>query len=82
MTTFYVKNNSDKTMSFRASALKYNSSGQQFEVTVPFTVLPHDSVLARKVRLRKGAGPNVWFSRFTILPVDSISLNDPDIPEN
>lgn len=49
----------------------------QFEMTLPFTVLPNDSVLARKVGLRKDAEPTAWFTQFIIFPTDSLILNDP-----
>jgi len=52
LTTFYVKNNSDKTINFKASILKYSTMGA-FEMMLPFTVLPKDSVIARKQNLEK-----------------------------
>jgi hypothetical protein len=81
VTTFYVKNNSDKTLNFKASVMKYSSMGQ-FEMTLPFTVLPHDSVLARRIGLKKNAEPITWFTRFIIFPTDSILFNDPNISAN
>lgn len=82
MTTFYVKNNSDKTLNFKASIVKYSSMGGPVEMTLPFTVLPHDSVLARRVGLKKDALPTAWFTKFNIFPTDSISFNDPDNAAN
>ena len=78
MTTFYVKNNTNKTVNFKASVDKYNS----FIMTLPFIVLPNDSVLARKVQLRKDAPPTAWFTQFIIFPIDSIKLNDPNDANN
>ncbi len=81
MTTFYVKNNTDKTINFKASVEKL-SSGGSFIMTLPFTVLPKDSVLARKVQLRKDASPTAWFTQFILFPVDSVKLNDPNDANN
>ena len=81
LTTFYVKNNTDKTVNFKASVIKYSSMGQ-FEMTLPFTVLPKDSVLARRANFRKDVLPNQWFTQFIIFPVDSVVLNDPNISTN
>ena len=81
MTTFYVKNNTNKTVNFKASVDKYSSMGT-FNMTLPFTVFPMDSVLARKVSLRNGAPPFAWFTQFILFPVDSIIFNDPNDPVN
>lgn len=81
MTTFYVKNNTNKTVNFKASVDKLTSMGM-YNMTVPFTVLPNDSVVARKVQLRKDAAPTVWFTEFIIFPIDSIKLNDPRDADN
>jgi len=75
-TTFYVKNNSNKPVNFKASVEKYTSMGPVV-LTQPFTVLPQDSVLARYVKLRKDAPPTAWFTDFIIFPTDSVQLNDP-----
>lgn len=80
-TTFYVKNSTDKTLNFKASIIKYSSMGP-FEMTLPFCVPPNDSVLARRVSLRKDALPTDWFTKFIIFPSDSISFNDPNNPNN
>ena len=81
MTTFYVKNNTNKTVNFKASVDKLSSMGS-FIMTLPFTILPNDSVLARKVQLRKDAQPTAWFTQFILFPVDSIKLNDPNDANN
>jgi len=81
-TTFYVKNNSDKTVNFQSTVLKRSTNGP-YEVTVPFTVQPKDSVLARKAMFKKdGENPQNWFTKFTIFPVDGIKINDPNKAEN
>jgi hypothetical protein len=80
-TAFYVKNNSPKTINFKASVMKYSSMGQ-FEMTLPFAVPPNDSILARKVGFRKDAVPTAWFTKFIIFPVDSILIKDPYLPDN
>lgn len=77
LTTFYVRNNTDRTVNFKASILKYGTMGS-FEMTLPFTVLPHDSVLARRANFRKDISPAGWFTRFTIFPVDNLVFNDPN----
>ena len=81
VTTFYAKNNSDKTLNFKASIMKHNTMGQ-FQMTLPFTVRPHDSVLARQVGLRKGVEPTAWFKSFIIFPTDSIVFNNPNDAAN
>ena len=81
MTTFYVKNNTNKTVNFKASVDKLSLMGS-FIMTLPFTVLPNDSVLARKVQLRKDVPPTAWFTQFILFPVDSVKLNDPNDANN
>lgn len=80
-TSFYVKNNSDKTLNFKASVIKFSSAGSS-EMTLPFAVPPRDSVLARRVGLKKGAEPTAWFTKFVIFPADGISFNDPNVAGN
>ncbi len=80
-TTFYVKNTSDKTQNFKASIMKYSSIGQ-FEMTLPFAVPPHDSIVARQTGFRKEAPPTAWFTKFIIFPTDSVAFNDPKLDEN
>ncbi len=77
LTTFYVKNNTTQTINFKATVLKISSMGP-FDMTVPFTVMPQDSVLARRVNYKKDASPNEWFSQFLIFPVEGITFNDPN----
>ena len=81
LTTFYVKNNSNKPINFKASILKQSSMGA-FEMTLPFTVLPKDSVLARRGKFINTIKPIDWFTDFVIFPVDSLSMNDPKILSN
>lgn len=76
-TSFYVKNTSDKTVNFKASIVKYSSMGPSI-MTLPFTVLPNDSVLARRVGLRNDAKATDWFTDFTIFPVNGIELSNPN----
>jgi hypothetical protein len=76
ITTFYVKNNTRKTVNFKASVIKLSSMGQ-FEMTLPFSIPPNDSTIARRVGFRKDALPTDWFTSFIIFPIDSISFNDP-----
>lgn len=65
----------------QASVDKLSPMGP-FMMTLPFTVLPNDSVLTRKVQLKKDAPPTVWFTQLIIFPIDSIPLNDPNDPNN
>ena len=81
LTTFYVKNNTNKPVNFKASVIKYNTMGQ-VEMTLPFTVLPKDSVPARRANFSKDVSSNEWFTQFLIFPVDSVVLNDPNISAN
>ncbi len=80
-TTFYVKNDSEKTIYFKSTVLKRDSNGF-FDMTVPFTVQPKDSVLARQVGFRKDAEPQEWFTNFKIFPVDGVKVSNPNKPEN
>lgn len=80
-TTFYVKNTTNKTQNFKASVIKYSSMGQ-FEMTLPFSVPPNDSVLARQVGFKKDALPTAWFTKFIIFPTDSTNFNDPNNSKN
>ena len=79
--TFYVKNTSDKTVSFDASVMKFSQSGP-YDVNQSFTVKPNDSVLARKVSMRNDVSPEKWFTQFNIFPTDSLEFNDPKNPQN
>ena len=80
-TTFYVKNDSDRTVNFKASIMKYSSMGS-YQMTLPFAVPAHDSILARQVGFHKEALPTQWFTDFTIFPSEGLIFNDPKIPEN
>ena len=68
-------------MNFKASVEKISTVGP-FIMTLPFTVLPKDSVLARSVKLRKDLPPTAWFHEFITFPADSVSLNDPKNADN
>lgn len=82
MTTFYVKNTSDKVQNFKASIMKQSSITGPFEMNLPFAVPPNDSVVARQVGFRKDAQPTAWFTKFIIFPTDGVVFNDPNINEN
>jgi hypothetical protein len=81
-TTFYVKNTSDKVQNFKASIMKQSSITGPFEMTLPFTVPPNDSIVARRVGFHKDAQPTAWFTKFIIFPTDGVAFNDPNINEN
>ena len=81
-TTFYVKNTSDKPISFNATVMKRSQMGP-FYINQPFTVQPKDSVLTRKVGYKSdGQNPQNWFTEFKIFPVDSLEFNDPKLAQN
>src|SRR5688500_13724851 len=81
-TKFYVKNNTESTINFKATVIKQSTITGPFEMTVPFTVFPGDSVLARHVNFRKDAYPNEWFTNFALFPINGVVFNDPNQPEN
>jgi hypothetical protein len=81
LTTFYVKNNTDQTVNFKATVVKQSSMGP-FERTVPFTVPARDSVLARQTNFHSDAEPNQWFTDFTLFPIEGVFFNDPNKPES
>lgn len=81
MTSFYVKNTSDKNVSFDASVLKFSQNGP-YDVNQNFIIKPKDSVLARKVSMKKDVSPEKWFTQFNIFPTDSLEFNDPKDPQN
>ncbi|TCN52471.1 hypothetical protein [Flavobacterium circumlabens] len=81
MSTFYVKNTSDREVNFSAAVVKYSQMGP-FLLNVPFTVKPNDSVLARKVKMRNDVSPENWFQKFEIFPVDGVEYNDPKESQN
>jgi len=83
ITNFYVKNTSNKTISFSATVLKYSQLTDPYTVTETFDVYPNDSVLARVVGYTKdGTDPQSWFKSFDITPVNGIEINDPNLAEN
>lgn len=81
-TTFFVKNNSDKTVFFKTTILKRNSMGL-FEMNNNFSVNPKDSVLTRQVGFKRDSeNPEKWFTNFTIFHTDGIKYNDPNKSSN
>ena len=82
-TSFYVKNTSNKTITFTAGVLKMSQITDPYVVTNTFTVNPNDSVLARNTNFKKnGTNPQSWFRSFEISPVSGVEMNDPKLPEN
>jgi hypothetical protein len=81
MSTFYVKNTSNKSVSFDTSVLKF-SQNVPYNVKQSFTVRPNDSVLTRRASMRNDLGPERWFTQFNIFPTDSLEFNDPRNPQN
>jgi len=83
MTEFYVKNTSPKIITFDASVIKLSTITDPVEVFLSLTVLPNDSILARKTSfLKDGKEPQKWFNSFNIHPIEGIQMNDPNLPEN
>jgi len=82
-TEFYVKNTSQKTITFDASIIKPSQLSGPYEVSLSFTVNANDSVLARKAQFnRDGKNPQNWFHTFVIHPVEGVQMNDPNLSEN
>ncbi len=81
MSTFYVKNTSNKPVSFDASVMKFSQNGP-YDVNQSFTIKPNDSVLARKASMKNDVSPEKWFTQFNIFPVDGLEFNDPKNPQN
>lgn len=78
LTTFFVKNTSDKPISFTTSIIKRSQMAGPQIITKAFTVNPNDSILARELYYKKDTqSPQGWFSEFKIMPVDGIKMNDP-----
>lgn len=83
MTAFIVKNTSEKPISFTAGVLKHSQIAGYQIITNSFTVNPNDSIIARQTYFKRdGENPQNWFTKFDILPVEGIELNDPKIREN
>lgn len=83
MTSFYVKNTSNKAISFDATVIKMSQIQGSYPLQKSFYVLPKDSVLARQTGFKAGGlNPQNWFTDFNIVSVDSIEFNDPKIAEN
>lgn len=81
MSTFYVKNTSEKSISFDASVMKFSQNGP-FDVNQSFTIKPKDSVLTRRASMRNDVSPEKWFTSFNIFPTDSLEFNDPNLSQN
>lgn len=82
VTSFYVKNASEKAIDFQSTVVKQSNIIGQHEMTVPFTVNPRDSILVRQVGFKKDAKPNEWFVRFRISPTEGVEIHDPRKPGN
>lgn len=76
-TTFWINNNTDKTVNFRASIIKYSSMGP-YKMTLPFTIEPNDSVLFRQVGFHKNGNPARVFSEINFFPLDPKTNNPSD----
>jgi len=82
-TRFYVKNNSDEIVKFEAAVIKRSSITGPYEYSLPFTIAPKDSVLARQIGFKKdGKSPEKWFTKFTIKPHKNLRFKDPNKSEN
>jgi hypothetical protein len=72
MTTFWVANQTDKTINFKSTVLKHSTSTGPYEMTLPFMVRPKDSVLVRYIGFRTGGNPGRVFIDLTFFPVGGI----------
>lgn len=82
-TAFFVKNTSNKPISFTSSVLKHSQTMGSHIIENSFTVKPNDSILARNIYFKRdGENPQAWFREFNIFPVDGIEMNNPKLPEN
>ncbi len=79
-TTFYVKNDSDKTVNFSSTIVVFPMS--RGPLTRYFSVSPKDSILVRQMQFMRDAEPQKWFLEFKIFPIDSVKIFDPNTPEN
>jgi hypothetical protein len=82
-TAFFVKNTSNKPISFTSSVLKHSQTMGPHIIQNSFTVKPNDSILVRNIYFKSdGENPQAWFREFNIFPVDSIEMNNPKLAEN
>ena len=79
-TTFYVTNNSTKTINFSSTVVVFPMS--RGPLTRSFSIIPKDTILVRQVEYKKDSEPQKWFLEFKIFPVDGIEMNDPNKAEN
>lgn len=83
LTTFIVKNTSDKTLNFTASIYQQSQLMGPQIIKHSYTLRPNDSVITRKTYYtRDGKNPQIWFTEFNIFPSDGVELNDPNVAEN
>ena len=75
-TTFWINNNTDKTVNFRASIYKANLPPPH-TMSLPFTVAPGDSTLFRAVGFHKQASPVDVFTKMNFIPIDK-KMNNPN----
>jgi hypothetical protein len=74
-TTFWINNNTNKTVNFRASIYKANLPPPSI-MSLPFTIEPGDSVLFRQVGFHKQGNPAKVFKEMNFIPVDK-KMNNP-----
>ena len=79
-TTFYVTNNSSKTINFSSTVVVFPMSRGPLERS--FSVSPKDTILVRQVEFKKDTEPQKWFLEFNIFPVDGVVMKDPNKAEN
>ena len=79
-TTFWINNNTNKQVNFRASIYKPNLPPPGI-MSLPFSIEPGDSVLFRQVRFHKQGNPAKIFKEMNFLPIDK-QMNNPSDSTN
>jgi hypothetical protein len=83
MTSFIVKNTSDKSIRFSASTFRQSKNNGKLVIKNTYTVNANDSIIVKKDHYKKdGADPQSWFQEFRIFTVDGIDFNDPNNAAN
>ena len=77
-TTFWVQNDTDKTVQFNATVYKIHLE----EMTLPFSVAPNSKVLVRQIGLTEKGNVRNVFSKISFITPDSIKVKDPMDPLN
>lgn len=74
-TSFWIVNNGDETVNFKASVIKQSSMGPH-KMTLPFTIEAGDSTLFRQTGFKTDGNPTYVFSEINFLKRDK-DINNP-----